>query len=146
MTESRWGVTGTLPERMRSYTNRMMLKKRVVTKTWNDLKPPKTTYNHLKKFNNHLQLPKTIYNHLKNIYNHSQTILNHLKQGINVWNKVRRQHVTNMKYEKRTKPSWPLVSSTIGLSHEMKCEIMLSLLKDLKNFTKWTIKSQKIIK
>ena len=27
----------------------------VVTKTWNDLKPPKTTYNHLKKFNNHLQ-------------------------------------------------------------------------------------------
>ena len=36
----------------------------VVTKTWNDLKPPKTIYNHLKKFNNHL----------KNIYNHSQTI------------------------------------------------------------------------
>ena len=32
-------------------------KKVVVTKTWNDLKPP-----------------KTIYNHLKNIYNHSQTI------------------------------------------------------------------------
>ena len=28
---------------------------RVVTKTWNDLKPPKTIYNHLKKFNNHLQ-------------------------------------------------------------------------------------------
>ena len=27
----------------------------VVTKTWNDLKPPKTIYNHLKKFNNHLQ-------------------------------------------------------------------------------------------
>ena len=30
-------------------------KKVVVTKTWNDLKPPKTTYNHLKKFNNQLQ-------------------------------------------------------------------------------------------
>ena len=29
--------------------------KSVVTKTWNDLKPPKTTYNHLKKFNNQLQ-------------------------------------------------------------------------------------------
>ena len=28
------------------------------------LKPPKTTYNHLKNFNNHL----------KNIYSHSQTI------------------------------------------------------------------------
>ena len=27
----------------------------VVTKTWNDLKPPTTTYNHLKKFNNQLQ-------------------------------------------------------------------------------------------
>ena len=26
-----------------------------VTKTWNDLKPPKTTYKHLKKFKNHLQ-------------------------------------------------------------------------------------------
>ena len=36
----------------------------VVTKTWNDLKPPKTIYNHLKKFSNHL----------KNIYNHLQTI------------------------------------------------------------------------
>ena len=30
----------------------------VVTKTWNDLKPPTTTYNHLKKFNNHLQKPQ----------------------------------------------------------------------------------------
>ena len=30
----------------------------VVTKTWNDLKPPKTIYNHLKKFNNHLQPPQ----------------------------------------------------------------------------------------
>ena len=29
--------------------------KSVVTKTWNDLKPPKTTYNYLKKFNNQLQ-------------------------------------------------------------------------------------------
>ena len=44
---------------------------RVVTKTWNDLQPPKTTYNHLKKIQ---QPPTTIYNHLKNIYNHSQTI------------------------------------------------------------------------
>ena len=35
----------------------------VVTKIWNDLKPPKTTYNHL-----------------KNIYNHSQTIEYHLKE------------------------------------------------------------------
>ena len=43
----------------------------VVTKTWNDLKPPTATYNHLKKIQ---QPPTTIYNHLKNIYNHSQTI------------------------------------------------------------------------
>ena len=27
----------------------------VVTKTWNDLKPPKTIYNHLKNIYNHLQ-------------------------------------------------------------------------------------------
>ena len=31
----------------------------VVTKTWNYLKPPKTTYNHLRKFNNHLQPSRT---------------------------------------------------------------------------------------
>ena len=53
----------------------------VVTKTWNELKPPKiayshlqpptATYNHLKKIQ---QPPTTIYNHLKNTYNHSQTI------------------------------------------------------------------------
>ena len=47
---------------------------RVVTKTWNDLKPPKTIYNHLQPPQKIQQPPTTIYNHLKNIYNHSQTI------------------------------------------------------------------------
>ena len=58
----------------------------VVTKTWNDLKPPETFYNHLIK---NLQPPtttskisKTTCNHLKNIYNHSQRIEYHLKQAI----------------------------------------------------------------
>ena len=46
----------------------------VVTKTWNDLKPPKTIYNHLQPPQKIQQPPTTIYNHLKNIYNHSQTI------------------------------------------------------------------------
>ena len=49
----------------------------------------------------------------------------------------------NIHFPLKSYSPWSLVSSTIGLSHEMKCEIMLSILKDLKNFTKWTIKSQK---
>ena len=69
----------------------------VSTKTWNDLKPPTTTYNHLKNFNNHLQPPQK----------HLQPLANHLKQGINVYNKARRQHVTYMKCENRTKPPPP---------------------------------------
>ena len=71
MTENRWGVTGTLPERMRSYTNRMMLKKRVVTKTWNDLKPPKTTSKN----------STTIYNHLKPSITTSKTSTTTRKQS-----------------------------------------------------------------
>ena len=57
--------------------------KGVVTKRRNDLQPPKTTYNHLEKFNNYLQLN----NYLQppqNIYNHPQTIEYYLKQAINV--------------------------------------------------------------
>ena len=47
----------------------------VVTKTWNDdLKPPKTIYNHLQPPQKIQQPPTTIYKHLKNIYNHLQTI------------------------------------------------------------------------
>ena len=42
----------------------------------------------------------------------------------------------NIHFPTLTLPSPLIVSSTIGLSHEMKCEIMLSILKDLKNFTK----------
>ena len=41
------------------------------TKTRNDLKPPKTMYNHLQPPQ---KISTTTYNHLKNIYNHSQTI------------------------------------------------------------------------
>ena len=43
----------------------------VVTKTCNDLKPPKTIYNHLQPPQKIQQSPTTIYNHLKNVYNHS---------------------------------------------------------------------------
>ena len=35
----------------------------VVTKTWNDLKPPKTIYNHLQPPQKIQQPPTTIYNH-----------------------------------------------------------------------------------
>ena len=69
----------------------------------------------------------------------------------------RRQHVTYMKYENPNKTStspWnltlpgPLYNQP---SHEMKSESMLiifcipSIVKDLKNFTKWTVKLQEII-
>ena len=46
--------------------------KSVVTKTWNDLKPPKTIHNHLKKFNNQLQPSTTTSKNL-------QTLANNLK-------------------------------------------------------------------
>ena len=72
---------GTLPERMRSYTNRMMLKKRVVTKTWNDLKPPKTIYNHLKPPTTTSKNSTTIYNHLKPSITTSKTSTTTRKQS-----------------------------------------------------------------
>ena len=50
----------------------------VVTKRRNDLQAPKTTYNHLEKFNNHLQPPQ------EHLYNHPQTIEYYLKQAVNV--------------------------------------------------------------
>ena len=43
----------------------------VVTKTWNDLKPPKTINNNLQPPQKIQQPPTTSYNHLKNIYNHA---------------------------------------------------------------------------
>ena len=46
----------------------------VSTKTMNDLKPPKTTYNQLQPSTTTSEISTTTYNHLKNIYNHSQTI------------------------------------------------------------------------
>ena len=59
----------------------------VSTKTWNDLKtpkPPRTTYNHLQPPQKFQQPPQK----------HLQPLANHLEQGINVYNKARRQHVT----------------------------------------------------
>ena len=44
-----------------------------ITKTWNDLKPPKTTYNHLENFNNHLQPPKKHLQLLANCLKPSKT-------------------------------------------------------------------------
>ena len=52
----------------------------VSTKTWNDLKTPKP--------------PRTTYNHLQPPQKHLQPVTNHPEQGINVYNKARRQHVT----------------------------------------------------
>ena len=45
---------------------------RVVTKTWNDLKPPKTIYNHLKP-------PTTTSKNSTTTYNHLQPLANNLK-------------------------------------------------------------------
>ena len=42
----------------------------------------------------------------------------------------------NIHFPLKSYSPWSLVSSTNGLSYEMKCEIMLRILKDLKNFTK----------
>ena len=53
------------------------IKLTVVTKRRNDLQPPKTICNHLKKINS-----KDTYNHLKNIYNHPQASKYNLKQPI----------------------------------------------------------------
>ena len=46
----------------------------VSTKTWNDLKTPENTYNHLQPSITTSKISATTYNHLKNIYSHSQTI------------------------------------------------------------------------
>ena len=77
--------------------------KSVVTKTWNYLQPPKTTYNHLQPSTTTSENLTTTYNHLKKFNNHLQPPQKHLKQGINVFKNTRRQHVTYLKYENRTK-------------------------------------------
>ena len=68
-----------------------------VTKTWNHLQPPKTTYNHLQPPTTTSENSTTTYNHLKKFNNHLQPA------QINVFNNARRQHVTYLKYENRTK-------------------------------------------
>ena len=72
----------------------------VSTKTWNDLKtpkPPRTTYNHLQPPQKFQKPPQK----------HLQPLANHLEQGINVYNKARRQYVTYMRCENPTKPPPP---------------------------------------
>ena len=56
----------------------------VVTKTWNDLKPLKTIYNHLKPPKTTSKNSTTTYNHLQPPQKHLQLLANNLKQGINV--------------------------------------------------------------
>ena len=70
-----------------------MNEKYAVTKTWNDLKPPKTTYKSPKTIYNHLQCT-TIYNHLikksTTTYNHLKNIYNHLQPPQNIYNHSQR--------------------------------------------------------
>ena len=54
---------------------------RVVTKTWNDLKPPKTIYNHLKPPTTTSKNSTTTYNHLQPPQKHLQRLANNLKQS-----------------------------------------------------------------
>ena len=51
----------------------------ISTKTWNNLEPPKTTYNHLKNFNNHLQPPQQHIQPLTNYLKPSKTMRKCLK-------------------------------------------------------------------
>ena len=53
--------------------------KYVVTKTWNDLKPPKTIYNHLKLPTTTSKNSTTTYNHLQPPQKHLQPLANNLK-------------------------------------------------------------------
>ena len=116
----------------------------VVTETWNDLKPPTTIYNHLQPPWKHLQPLANNLKPSKTRYKcHEMSEIRRDSNMSRTWNTRIEQ---NIHFPLKSYSPWSLVSSTIGLSHEMKCEIMLSILKDLKNFTKWTIKSQKIIK
>ena len=73
------------------------------TTTENHLQPPTTIYNHLQPSTTTSENLTTTYNHLKKFNNHLQPPQKHLKQGINVFNNARRQHVTYLKYENRTK-------------------------------------------
>ena len=60
--------------------------------SYQNMERPKTTYNHLKKFNNHLQQPQK----------HQQPLANNLTPS-ETRHKCLKQHVTYMKYENRTK-------------------------------------------
>ena len=51
----------------------------VVTKTWNDLKAPKTIYNHLKPPTTTSKNSTTTYNHLQPPQKHLQPLANNLK-------------------------------------------------------------------
>ena len=51
----------------------------VVTKTWHDLKPPKTIYNHLKPPTTTSKNSTTTYNHLQPPQKHLQPLVNNLK-------------------------------------------------------------------
>ena len=53
--------------------------KPVVTKAWNDLKPPKTIYNHLKPPTTTSKNSTTAYNHLQPPQKYLQPLANNLK-------------------------------------------------------------------
>ena len=60
-------------------TTHMGVRHMVSTKTWDDLKPPKTIHNHLQPPQKFQQPPTTTYNHLKNFNNHLQPPQKHLQ-------------------------------------------------------------------
>ena len=94
-----------------------------VTKTWNDLKPPKTIYNHLKPPQKIQQPPTTT----------SKTSTTNCKQTKTIENKARRGHGTYMEYENQMKhPPLPKILLSLvpciinrGLSHETSISIIL---------------------
>ena len=92
----------------------------VVTKTWNYLQPPTTTYNHLQPSTTTSENLTTTYNHLKKFNNHLQPPQKHLKQGINVFNN-NMSRTWNTRIEQnihlplKSYSLWSLVSSTMRL-------------------------------
>ena len=71
--------TQTTDRRLQTADCRPGIKCSVVTKAWNNLKPPKTIYNHLKPPTTTSKNSTTPYNHLQPPQKHLQPLANNLK-------------------------------------------------------------------
>ena len=92
-----------------------------VAKQWPLLLKEGTTSNHLKSPKTTSKNSTTIYNHLKDICNHTQTSKYHFKlTSDRCLKEARSQYVTQMKFEKWTKPQPPPRSllSTVPLYNQ----------------------------